>query len=238
MLKAKDRSSGGQDVPTLTRELEVTVSDEEDLRKMLAEILTGRQTVTVFDAYEPDQSISLSIVGTKDLPGIRLRARVIEVQKSHSKEFGWANLYTLTLEFEHPRKEIRSFVKLLLGQMNDASRRSELDQSEVPDWIRNRAAWSAAPEGVDKVWMAVKSNVLSTLESDFPESVNYLVAGWGDVDAFETLFSDLVLGDHHGLPGGWPADAWEELEFLQRVHDQAYGVSKSRGSTLRGGRVA
>ncbi len=49
------------------------------------------------------------------------------------------------------------------------------------------------------------------------------------------MFRDLVLGDH-GQPGGWPEEAWEELELLQSIHDAVYGMSAVRKSLLKGGR--
>ncbi|WP_242482336.1 PilZ domain-containing protein [Thiocystis violacea] len=217
----------------LVRELEVTVNDADELRHMLRQIAKGRHTVTVFDAYEANQSISLSITGTRDLPGIRLRARVVEVRQSRSKGFDWTNLYTLVLEFEHPRKAVRSFVKLLLDQLPESSSDSG-HSHERPDWLRSVPL--AKPTKADVARQAVRGGDLSSLEMDFPDALTRLIAGWGDPESFEIMFRDLVLGDQ-GQPGGWPTEAWVELELLQNVHDEAYGMSPTRKSVLKGGRI-
>jgi hypothetical protein len=204
---------------------------------MLLQISEGHYSVTVFDAYEMDQSIRLSIAGTKDLPGIRLRTRVIKVEKSHTKGFEWADLYTLTLEFEHPRKSLKALASLLLGQLSETQDDSYLSFSEIPHWVRTAAPPLGKSSGDSQPCPVSGSTQRCVLETDFPEALNHLTAGWGDPNAFYELFQALVMGDQ-GQPGGWPGDAWEEIEFLQNVHDRAYGVSKSRQSPLKGGRLA
>jgi hypothetical protein len=227
--QASDESSG------LVRELEVTANDISDLRYMLAQITTGRHEVTVFDAYEVNQSIKLSIVGTMGVPRIRLRARVVAVQKSPPKDFDWTELYTLKLEFEHPKRSIQSFVDLFLSNLPKSRDDSETSNlADVPGWTRVTPL--ARVTSADDERRSGKSGVHCILETIFPEALNRLTAGWGDVEAFEVLFRDLVLGEQQGQPGGWSQDAWEELEFLQNVHDLAYGMSKSRKTLFKGGR--
>lgn len=233
MLQTGETTAPDQNPGGLVKALEVTVNDAEELRRTLLHVAKGRHRVTVFDAYDRDQSISFSIVSTKDLPGIRLRARVLEVHKSRVKGFDWAELHALLLEFEHPRKALRACVKLLLDQLPKPPPSSGSQRSEEPDWLRTKSF--PAPAGPGKHWVGGKRGLSSTLETEFPEALNYLTAGWGDVDAFEVLFQDLVLGEH-GQPGGWPPDAWEELELLQSIHDQAYGLPESRKRLLKGGR--
>ncbi|MBK1718979.1 PilZ domain-containing protein [Thiocystis violacea] len=235
LLRTGDMTVESQDGGALVRELEVTVNDTEELRRMLLQIAKGRHSVTVFDAYEANQSISLAIAGTRDLPGLRLRARVVDVRKSAAKGFDWAELYTLALEFEHPRKAIKAFVNLLLDQLPDRARHSPGSLEGAPDWMRSLPL--ARPTSADLARLSGRAGGLSRLESDFPEAISRLIAGWGDVDAFEIMFRDLVLGDH-GQPGGWPEDAWEELELLQNIHDEAYGMSDTRSRVLKGGRSA
>lgn len=229
------RSAGQNDhSSSLVRELEVTANDVDDLRHMLAQIASGRLSVTVFDAYDIDQSIKLSIAGTTGAPGIRLRARVVDLNKTQPTGFYWTELYTLTLEFEHPRKSIKTFVDLFLSHLPEAHDVSQARHlSEAPDWIR--ATPLARVTSAEKARRSGKSGQPCVLEADFPEALNRLIVGWGDVEAFEVLFRDLVLGDQ-GQPDGWPADAWEELELLQNVHDLAYGMSASRKSMLKVGR--
>ncbi|EXJ16244.1 PilZ domain-containing protein [Imhoffiella purpurea] len=227
--RSTQQASGTSD---LVRELEVVVNEPDELRGMLEQIATGHHTLTVFDAYEPNQSISLSIVGARDLPGIRLRARVVHAQKSNAKGFEWANLYTLLLDFEHPKKSLRACARLLLDQMPD-SQESLLSSEDAPDWLTIMPF--ARPTEADRVRFPVQSKELSVLETRYPEALNRLIAGWGDVEGFEAMFRDLVIGDY-GQPGGWPADAWAELEMLQDVHDLSYGKSSSRRSLLTTGR--
>jgi len=233
MLSAGAETVELEDSSGLVRELEVTVNDADELRYMLRQIAKGRHMVTVFDAYEANQSISLAITGTRDLPGIRLRARVVEVQKSRSEGFDWADLYTLVLDFEHPPKAIKSFVKLLLNQL--PARGSRVGRTgETPDWVRSVPV--AKPTRADLARASRRSGELAALEVDFPEALTRLIAGWGDPEAFEVMFRDLVLGDQ-GQPGGWPTEAWAELELLQNIHDEAFGMSDNRRSVLRGGRL-
>ncbi|NEX20215.1 PilZ domain-containing protein [Thiorhodococcus mannitoliphagus] len=233
MLSASDETIELDGSSGLVRELEVTVSDADELRHMLRQIANGRHTVTVFDAYEPGQSISLSITGTRDLPGIRLRARVVEVRESRTRVFDWTDLYTLVLEFEHPRKAIRAFVKMLIDQLPEANSHTE-GQAELPDWIRSLPL--AKPTKADMARGAGNGGEPCALERDFPDALTRLIAGWGDPEAFEIMFRDLVLGDQ-GQPGGWPTDAWVELELLQNIHDDAYGMSANRNIILKGGRT-
>lgn len=234
MLRAGDMSVYSDDGGSLFRELEVTVNDADELRQMLGQIAEGRYRITVFDAYEADQSISLVITGTRDLPGIRLRARVVDVQRSTVKDFDWTELYTLSLQFEHPRKAIKAFVKLLLDQLPSGPH-SAAHLDGAPEWLRSLPL--AKPSKADLSRLSGRAGLLSTLEREFPESINQLVAGWGDADAFEIMFRELTLGEH-GHPGGWPEEAWAELEMLQRIHDEAYGVPGARMGRLRGGRCA
>lgn len=233
MLSASDETIELEDTSGLVRELEVTVNDADELRYMLNQIARGRHTVTVFDAYELNQSISLSITGTRDLPGIRLRARVVEIRPSSAKGFDWTSLHTLVLEFEHPKKSIKSFVKLLLDQLPGEGEHAAR-HGERPDWIRSMP-FAKRPSGEARRSFD-SAGIPSVLERDFPEALTRLIAGWGDPEAFEIMFRDLVLGDQ-GQPGGWPTDAWVELELLQNVHDCAYGMSSNRQALLKGGRT-
>ncbi|MBK1693279.1 pilus assembly protein PilZ [Chromatium weissei] len=234
MLNGGQSSMIAEDSSGLVRDLEITVVDTNELRRMLAQIATGEHKVTVSSAYEENQSIRLSIAGTRGLPVIRLRARVIGVQKVHSNYFDWTDLYTLKLAFEHPKDSIRTFVDLLLNSLpetryNTNSQLTDLMEPFSPTAFANSTL-------VDRGWQSGTSGIPCVLETTFPEALNHLTIGWGDVEAFETFFQDLTLGDQ-GSPGGWPADAWEELEFLQKIHDRAYGMSNSRSSVLKIGRT-
>ncbi|GEM_PF-2565964 len=217
----------------LVRDLEVTVNDTNELRRTLVQIATGRYTVTVSSAYEKNQSIRLSIAGTRGLPVIRLRARITDVEKLSSSYFDWADLYTLKLLFEHPRSAIKTFVDLLLNSLPETCYNANSELINSPEQIRS--AVFANPTATDQAQSAGKSGVLCVLETQFPEALNHLTVGWGDVSAFESFFRDLILGDQ-GSPMGWPPEAWSELEFLQSIHDCAYGISDSRLNVLKVGR--
>jgi hypothetical protein len=234
MLKASastaDRAGPGE----LVRELDVIANDAEELHQMLEQIATGRHLVTVFDAYEVNQSICFSIEGTENLAGVRLRARVVEVKKAPVPGFDWAHLYTLALAFEHPRESIKTVTEQLLGQLSETRNASGQNLSEVPsDWLQvSTLVRSHQPQSPRS---PAKIDSRCVLETQFPEALNYLLAGWGDVQAFEVMFRDLMLGDR-AQPGGWPDDAWAELTLLQDVHDCAYGLSEQRRTFLKVGR--
>lgn len=68
--------------------------------------------------------------------------------------------------------------------------------------------------------------MISILESRFGHVVERLAAAWGDPVAFQDLFDDLIF-DKRGNRGGWPADVWEELQFLSRLHKLAYPLVQS-----------
>jgi hypothetical protein len=239
MLHPSDSTTAADGKNALFRELEVTVSDTEELRQKLLQILEGRYTVTVFEAYQIGQSISLSITGTFDLPSIRLRARVSDVRQSEVKGFDWAELYTLSLEFEHPSSTIRTFVDLVLNRLSDTEDESTTFSylEGAPDWLRSVATATArSSSNPDRAVASSTDEARSCLESEFPDAIARLVAGWGNVADFEMVFKSLVLS-RNDLPDAWSREAWEELEMLQSVHDRAYGVSAHRRSLLKGGRL-
>jgi len=216
----------------LVRELEVVANDAEDLRVMLEQIATGRHTVTVFDSYELNQSIRFSIEGTVHLAGIRLRARVIKVEEKAAPGFQRARLYTLTLEFEHPRESISDIVNLLLGELTDTRDLSALSWMETPTTYFAPSTTYAPALSLETVPNATHVSLARcVLETNYPEALNFLTAGWGDVQSFEIMFRELLLGDR-SQPGGWSMDAWEELTLLQDVHDLAYGISDERRKFL------
>jgi hypothetical protein len=69
--------------------------------------------------------------------------------------------------------------------------------------------------------------MLCVLEASFPHVVQRLQLCWGDPEAFDEMFGDLML-DKRGDRTGWPLDAWAELNFLQSIHHLAYGAAKHR----------
>ncbi|MGQ9658970.1 MAG: PilZ domain-containing protein [Thermochromatium sp.] len=233
LLYAAESKDGTQ---PLFRELEVMVSNTDELRETLLQILEGRYTVTVFEAYQVGQSISLSITGTFDLPSIRLRARVSDVRKSEAKGFDWAELYTLSLEFEHPRSTISAFVDLVLNRLSDVGdENSSFSYLEgAPSWLMSVAAAMTHPgTSLDSTPASRQESARSHLESEYPDAITRLIAGWGHPEDFDRVFSSLVL-DQNALPDGWSPEAWEELQLLQDIHDLAYGISSRRQSLFKG----
>jgi hypothetical protein len=226
MLDAAD-DSAVRDAGALVRELEIVVEDAAAMREMLEQIAAGRLNITVFDAYEAGQSIRLAIRGADGLPGLRLRARVRDVERVKFDGFAQSELFGLELGFEHPTPAIKTFVDLLIEQLPPVGKDPESGFAGAPNWLR--AIHLARPTedlGLDD------HGDSSVLESRFPDALEGLLVVWGDPEAFDLVFQDLTLGSRVE-PGGWPEDAWDELGFLQDVHDCAYGLPATRLSQLR-----
>lgn len=218
--------------PQLVKELEVVANDGEDLRSMLEQIATGRITVTVFDSYELNQSIRFSIEGTAHLAGIRLRARVSQVEQKTAPGFEHAHLYAVTLDFEHPRDSIATIVDLILGELGDTQDLSTMTWMDPPTTFLPTTTFAPPASLQTFAREARVSSARCVLETNYPEALASLTVGWGDIQAFEIMFRDLLFGDR-AQPGGWSMDAWEELTMLQDVHDLAYGLPEDRRKFLR-----
>ena len=173
------------------------------------------------------------------MPTIHLRARVTEVLKSEVSGFDWTELYTLSLEFEHPANTVRAFVDRLLSRLPDTDTSSSFSYLEgAPDWLRAVAAATARSGANADLHDADASSdeTRSCLEIEFPETINRLVAGWGNAKDFDTIFQSLVLA-RNDQSEAWSQEAWEELDLLQGIHDRAYGAPEYRHRRLRGGRL-
>jgi hypothetical protein len=226
MLSGRD-GSVEPDSSSLVRELEVAVEDLGALRAMLMEIAAGCLNITVFESFEAGQSIRLSLRRIDDLPRIRLRARVLAAAAVKMDEFAQAGLFRLKLGFEHPDAAIKSFVDALLGQLPPVGGSPDSGMAGAPEWLR---AIHLARDTENR--RVLNPGLPSVLESRFPAALATLWPAWGDPELFDAGFRDLTLGSR-AEPGGWPEDAWEELGFLQDVHDLAYGLPQSRRSALR-----
>ncbi len=211
----------------MVKELEVSVNDLEELRRIMESIASGRHTLIVFEAYAVNQSLCLVLTGTEEWTGMRLRARVVEVKPTTMPGFAGVHLYAVTLQFEHPRESLANVIHYILGQLPDPSDASVLlDWSQMaPSQFVHHHVHAAPPAPRDE--RPITSTLRCALEMDFPEALNYLTLGWGDSQAFEMLFRELTLGERFHS-GGWPPDAWEELILLQDVHDRAYGLAGER----------
>ena len=222
------------------KELEVNVNDLHELRHMMESIASGRYTTTVFEAYTPHQSLCFVLAGTDAWAGIRLRARVTDVKPTTLPGFAGVPLYSVTLQFEHPKEALSNLIHHLLGQIPEQG-----DLSSLLEWsqmLPSQLAREPSPAKPPKPSPSkpspslspldirpLRGTLRSALEADFPEALNYLMLGWGDPQAFEMLFRELTMGERFNF-GGWPAAAWEELTLLQEVHDRAYGLPQARGT--------
>jgi len=61
----------------------------------------------------------------------------------------------------------------------------------------------------------------SYLEEHFPHLIPGLTKNWGKSEDFKDFFFNLVF-DSRGGRSGWPAEAWEDLSFLEALHKLAY----------------
>ncbi|MBK5965763.1 hypothetical protein CCR95_17180 [Thiocystis minor] len=102
--------------PPLASALEFAVNEPAQRHRLLAEIATGRLTLTVFHAYAVDQSIRFSLTGMTPDDGEGLRARIVEVQPVQMADDDWITLYRITLRFEHPLASLKQSVERQLDQ--------------------------------------------------------------------------------------------------------------------------
>lgn len=206
MLGDGSSTADGGDSNDLFHEIDLSVCDANEFLHTLSQIATGCYTLFVSGPYKLGQSVGLSIEGPNDLPALRLRARVVKVEQLGSDISAWTGAHSLTLKFEHPSASIESLVNSYLGGYLAKGRGTRRNAS-LPN--------------VGNIKRFIATNVRCAIEVDYPEFLYRLSAIWGDASAFKTLFQDLTLGDI-GQSGGLPLDVWEELNFLQMVHDQAY----------------
>jgi hypothetical protein len=225
MLDLGDKSGDKAESP-LVLELEVDVPDATSMREMLQQIAGGSLRITVQEGYQAGQSIRLSLRGAGDLPSVKLRARVSSVEPFDAGGFAAGGLSTLELGFEHPANTIKAFVDLLVAQLPEAPPQPPPVPDAPPVWVPLPLAHPSEP-----LWLDAE-DTSSVLESQFPDALIGLQRGWGDPEAFDVTFRELTMGSL-AEPGGWPKDAWDELGFLQDVHDLAYGLPKSRDGVLR-----
>lgn len=221
-LQAGGTRNFAHQVPALVATLEVLIQTLDEWRRALGDIAKGTLRVSVPTAFTPGQSLGLQFTGVPARARLRLRARVLACDDSplptHSQ--------TLALEFEHPRDILRQWAEWLLRQIPP-----DAHPSSPPSADRSPATRGE----VIPARLVLTQGERSALEIGFPEALDYLMIAWGDVSTFETVFRRLILGDT-GTDGTWTLESWEELQFLQDVHDQAYGVSEARGSRLKVGR--
>lgn len=236
LLKMLDpeSSSSGTIAEPLVKGLELNILDPGEMRDLLEQIAAGQLSVDVLKGVDVHQSLCLKIGGSPDLPTLKLRARVLKVERVPARVLAHGELCRLVLEFEHPPDSVHALASLLIEELWPGAT------------LRSPGHWGASDRGVPVVHLASPFAMStgadggpgdgSVLEGRYSDTLDRLTLVWGDPLAFDRIFKDLTIGSR-AEPGGWPPDAWEELGFLQDVHDLAYGVPSFRASDLRPGRV-
>lgn len=107
LLSVQEKQVSDDAAPPIVETLEIHVTDANELRNTLAKIADGRLLLTVFGAYEVDQSIQLSIHGTENSPPIHLRARVFAQEILRMPFSIERELVKLDLKFEHPVEDLK-----------------------------------------------------------------------------------------------------------------------------------
>ncbi|MEY6431658.1 PilZ domain-containing protein [Thioalkalicoccus limnaeus] len=118
MLQTTDQAPA-ESTPTdpMVPSLELLFDDEEEIRLKLAEIARGTLSITVFESYEPKQSIRFVLGGIGDIPALRLRARVEDVDILNTSSLSGWPMYQLRLGFEHPLSELRAAAETLIAEL-------------------------------------------------------------------------------------------------------------------------
>lgn len=131
----------------------------------------------------------------------------------------------LILGFEHPPDSIKEFANLLMAQLGGVAHTTSSESAAPDTGRRARVIGPLSPDPATR----------SSLEVNHQDALRSLSLCWGDPEAFDDVFKELTFGSL-SIPGGWPPEAWDELGFLQDIHDLAYGLSSFRASAFRPGR--
>jgi len=116
-----DHAEPGAARASVVKTLEILFNEPDEMREMLAQVQDGQVSTTVFGTFRTGQSILFAMAGTRDLPSLRLRARVIGQTPLEIADSGWAELANVDLVFEHSRDDLARFVGLALGKLPQAS---------------------------------------------------------------------------------------------------------------------
>jgi hypothetical protein len=225
-LHADDVQSNTHMAPVLVATLEVLIQTLDEWRWALSEITKGRLRIRASVDFTPGQSVGLQFSGVPARARLRLRARVLASESKAMLGIRVMHSTMLTLEFEHPPAILRQWVEWLLRQIPPDAKASSPLADLQPQTTR---------PAVIPAQLVLTEGDRCALEISFPEALDYLMTAWGDVSTFEMVFRQLLFGDT-GTSGTWTPEAWEELQLLQDVHDQVFGLSEARRSRLKVGR--
>lgn len=225
-LQADDVQSNTPMAPVLVATLEVSIQTVDEWRWALGEIAKGRLRIRAPADFTPGQSVGLQFNGVPTRARLRLRARVLASESKAMLGIRVMRSTILTLEFEHPLEVLRQWVEWLLRQIP-----SDVKPSSPLADLQQQPSQSA----VIPARLVLSEGERCALEIGFPEALDYLMTAWGDVSTFEVVFRQLLFGDT-GASGTWTPEAWEELQLLQDVHDQVFGLSEARRIRLKVGR--
>ncbi len=204
----------------LVATLEVPIRTIEDWRTALTQIAKGRLIISTPLSFMPGQSIGLRFNGVPRQARLNLRARVLHSEPRPNPD--GTTVYRLTLMFEHPDDALLNWTQWLLSQIPaNATGPLPADSKDL----------SPAPEAIPAKLVTIE-DTRSALELGFPEATNYLITAWGDPESFDIVFRQLIFGET-GTTESWTPEAWEELQFLQTLHEQTYGVSEGRQTMLK-----
>nr|WP_242467578.1 PilZ domain-containing protein [Thiocapsa imhoffii] len=243
LLRMLDDSKGpgaaadAVDKEELSRGLDLVVDEPGELHRVFEQVAQGRLQVSTRDAWPINQSLRLMIRGaSQDLPSIQLRARVLTVEWRHLDSLREGPLCVLTLGFEHPRAMLKQASEVLSARLPPVEVKSEASpdahfEDPIIPWESAHIPLAEPSHGLTDGPLTDPSP-RSVLEKRYTSRLRLLCLAWGDPETFDSQFKELTLGAL-AVPGGWPPDAWEELGFLQDVHDTAYGLSEFRKSPLR-----
>ncbi|EXJ15232.1 PilZ domain-containing protein [Imhoffiella purpurea] len=112
LISKEDRTGPDSTIP-IAETLDLTVTDDDEMRERLQQIGSGRLSLTVFGAYALDQSLSLNLSGSQRYPDLYLRARVTGQEIISIPFTNQPELVKLELSFEHPEEDLHKIAGLL-----------------------------------------------------------------------------------------------------------------------------
>ncbi|MFD2113109.1 PilZ domain-containing protein [Thiorhodococcus fuscus] len=113
LLAAQEKVARSEPIDPIAETLDLTVTDDQEMRERLRQISEGRLSLTTFGAYRTDQSLRLNLSGSQRYPNLYLRARVVSQEILTFPFSNQQDLVKLELDFEHPEEDLREIATLL-----------------------------------------------------------------------------------------------------------------------------